>query len=83
MNSDEIAALVKSIANTILTTGAVAAYVNGQQAAALAAGAGALATIVYGIYTRWNQRLVKETAVVTATAPTVAAARAESIPAGK
>jgi hypothetical protein len=81
MNSDEIASLVKSIVNTLLTSAAVSAYVNGNQAATLASAAGVLAVIVYGIYTRWNQRLVPEKSVVTSAAATVAVARAVSAPA--
>jgi hypothetical protein len=83
MNADEIAGLVRSVLNTALTTGAAAAYVNGQQAAAIASGAGALVMIAWSVYAKWNQRLVPEKSVVTQTASTVAEAKALSIPAGK
>lgn len=79
MNSDEIAALVRSLVNTVLTSTAVAGYVNGSQATTLASAAGVIAVIGYGIYSRWNTRKVPETAVVTSLAPTVAAAKAASI----
>ncbi len=43
----------------------------------------AIAASAFAIWHGWNKRLVHETAVVTATAPTVASAKAESISAGK
>lgn len=78
MNSDEIAALVRALLNTALTSGTAAAYVNGQQAAAIATGAGTLVVVLWGVYARWNQRQVPETAIVTGIAPSVAAAKAAS-----
>jgi hypothetical protein len=42
-----------------------------------------VAMVVWTLYKNWNMRKVAETAVVTSVAPTVAVAKAESIPAGK
>ena len=78
MNSDEIAALVRQIATAVLSSGAVAAYVSGSQATAIASGLAAIAAIGWGIYSRWNTRKVPETAIVTSVAPTVEAAKAAS-----
>lgn len=83
MNSDEISGLVKDLVNTILTSGAITSYVTGSQAAALATGAGVLATIAYGIWSRWNTRKVPETSIVTALAPSVQIAKASSITSAK
>lgn len=78
MNADEIGAIVRQFLMMVLSSGAVTAYVSGAQAASIAAGLGALATVGWTIYSNWNQRKVHETAVVTTTAPSVAQARAES-----
>lgn len=83
MNADEIAGLVRTLLNTLLTGTAATAYVSGSQAVALSSAAGALVTIAWSIYAKRAMRLVPETAVVTSTASTVAAAKALSIPAGK
>jgi len=83
MNGDEISALVRQVLNTLLTTGAAAAYVNGAQATAIASGAGAIACIAWTVYANWNSRKVNEKSVVTTTASTVADAKAASITAGK
>lgn len=50
---------------------------------ALAQAAPAVGAFLWMVYSAWNKRLVHETAVVTATAPTVADAKAASISAGK
>ena len=78
MNGDEIAALVRQVATGILSSGAAAAYVSGSQATAIASGLGAIAAIVWGVYSRWNMRKVPETAIVTATASDVTTAKALS-----
>lgn len=83
MNSDEIGAIVRQFLMMALSSSAATAYVTGAQATSIAAGLGALATIAWTIYSNWNQRKVHETAVVTAVAPTVDIAKAQSIPAGK
>lgn len=78
MNADEIGAIVRQFLMMALSSGAATAYVSGAQAASIAAGLGALATVGWTVYSNWNQRKVHETAVVTTTAPTVAQARVES-----
>ena len=83
MNADEVGAIVRQAVTLIGSSAAVATYVSGNQLAAIAGGAAALASVAWTIYSNWNQRKVHETAVVTATAPTVADAKAASIQAGK
>jgi hypothetical protein len=43
----------------------------------------AIAMVAWTLWHNWNLRKVAETSVVTSTAPTVSAAKAESITAGK
>ena len=81
MNSDEIQTLVRNIAVSLLSSGAAAAYVSQEQAAALASGLAALAVLIWSVWAHWNQRPVPETAVVTSHAPTVTMARELSAPA--
>lgn len=83
MNADEVGAMVRQLVTMLGSSTAMASYVSGNQVVALASGAAAGASVIWTLYTNWNQRKVHETAVVTATAPTIAAAKAESIPAGK
>ena len=78
-----IRAIVRQFLMMTLSSGAVATYVSGAQATSIAAGLGALATVGWTVYSNWNKRKVHETAVVTATAPTIKAAKAASIPEGK
>lgn len=83
MNKDEwislIASLVGKAAGATLGVGVVTS----NDATTIAGGIFVIGSLGFTLYNNWNQRKVAETAVVTATAPTVAAAKADSIPAGK
>lgn len=79
MNKDEWIAL---IGPTVAILAPIAAKY-GVDANTLTAALTGLVGIVITLYVNWNQRKVHETAVVTGTAPTVAIAKAQSIPAGK
>ena len=83
MNSDEITALVTKLVT--LGFGVVGRggwrKSAGSQSQAIAAGAGALAGVLFGVYLKWNQRNVPEKSVVTYSATTVARAKELSAPA--
>ena len=64
MNPDEINALVTKIAAMVFTSWGTAAGINGANEQALAAGLGALAAVVWGIYSHWNMKKVPEGATV-------------------
>jgi uncharacterized membrane protein YebE (DUF533 family) len=83
MNADEISALVRQGVTMLGTSTAASAYLSHDQTVAIAGGAAALVSVAWTLYANWNQRKVHETSVVTATAPTVADAKAASIQAGK
>lgn len=78
MNSEFWSTTVRSILLSVLSSGAAAAYISSDQAVAIATGVAALVTAAYGWYAHYGMRKVPETAVVTATAPTVADAKALS-----
>lgn len=83
MNAEFWSSTIRSIVLSLLSSGAAAAYVNNDQAVAIATGAAAIVTAAYGWYVHYGMRKVEETAVVTRTASTVAEAKAQSTPAGK
>ena len=64
MNSDELGSLVRQIVTALLSSGAAAAYVSNSQAVALAAGAGALVSVVWSIVAHWGMKKVPTSAVV-------------------
>ena len=77
MNSDEISSLVTKIALSFLTGIATKYGIDGAVVPTLAAGAGALAALLFGVYQHWNMAKVPEKSMVTvpgATAPVVATA---------
>ena len=78
MNSDSVASMVRQILTLLLSSGAASAYVTGDQAVAIASGAAALVSVAWSIWAHYGMRKIPETAVVTASAPTVAMARAAS-----
>lgn len=90
MNSDETTRYV-TIAVMILSPILIRWGVDATTASTIISGATielitlapALGAAAFAIWHGWNKRLVHETAVVTQTAPTVAVAKAMSIPAGK
>ncbi len=72
MNSDEIQSLVTKIVLS-LCSGLAAKYgIDGNVAATLASGAGALAAIAFGVYQHWNQTKVPEKSMVTVPGATTA-----------
>ena len=82
MNKDEWTSLVTVI---VAMVGPIAAKY-GVDASSLSnalMGIFAVAMVIWTLWHNWNLRKVSETAVVTSTAPTVAIAKAASIPAGK
>jgi hypothetical protein len=83
MNSDMIDAAVTKIVASLLAGYTGDAIASGSEKQAIAAGIGALAAVLYGVYRHWNMRKVPATSVVTALAPTVTAAKAASISAAK
>lgn len=61
MNQDEIGNATRQIATAILSFLVGDGMVSGDQAGALAAGAGALVSIIWSIYAHWNMKKVPET----------------------
>lgn len=80
MNSDEIGNIVRQVLTALLSSGSVAAVVNHDQATAIAAGVAALASVAWSVYAHRGMRKVPEKAIVVGEAPTVAQAKAKSIP---
>lgn len=64
MNGDEINSLVTKIVLTVFSIWGGAAGATGSQGQAVAAGAGALAAIAWGVYSHWNMKKAPEGAVV-------------------
>ena len=64
MNGDEVGSLVRQVLTAVLSTGTAAAFVNGDQAAGIAAAVGTLASIAWSIVAHWNMKKVPETAQV-------------------
>jgi|SRR6185312_6106429 len=83
MNSDANFSLLRQVITALLTSGAASAYVSGDQAVAIAAGIVAAINVLWSVYAHYGMRKVPERAVVTAIAPSVAVAKAQSIPAAK
>lgn len=80
MNSDEIGNIVRQVLTAMLSSGSAAAVMNHDQATAIATGIAALASVLWSIYAHRGMRKVPEKAIVSGEAPTVAQARARSIP---
>ena len=78
MNSDEITSLVTKAVIAAFGMWGGSAFATGAQVQTIAAGAGTLAAVLFGMYRAWNMRKVPEKAVVTSLAPTVADAKAAS-----
>lgn len=83
MNADEIAALIRQLLPIIGAGAVTSGYLSGEQLVAISGAIATVASVCWTVYANWNQRKVHETSVVTATAPTMAAAKAASIPASK
>jgi hypothetical protein len=54
MNSDEVGNGVRQLATLLLSGGSMAAYVSNSQGVAIAAGVGALASVLWSIYAHWG-----------------------------
>ena len=65
MNADEVGNLVRQGLTLLLSGTAASTYVSGSQGVAIAAGAGALASLVWSVIAHWNMKKVPETAMVT------------------
>jgi hypothetical protein len=64
MNPDEIGSVVRQVITLVLSSAAASAYVNNSQAVAIAAGLGAMASVVWSIFAHWNLKKVPENAKV-------------------
>lgn len=64
MNSDAIGSLVRQVLTLVLSSGGMAAYVNGSQATAIAAGAAALVSVLWSIVAHWGMKKVPAGATV-------------------
>ena len=64
MNEDEIGSLVRQILTMVLSSASATAFVSSNQATAIAAGLGALASVAWSIYAHWGKKKVSEKAVV-------------------
>ena len=62
MNGDEIANMVKQVLTLLLSSAGASAYVSGNDAVAIATGAGALASVGWSVYAHWNMKKVPENA---------------------
>ena len=62
MNSDSVGSLVRQVLTAILSTTAASAYVSNDQAVAIAAGLGTLASVVWSIAAHWNKVKVPDPA---------------------
>lgn len=62
MNSDEIGNMVRQLATMLLSSAAASTYVSGSQGVAIAAGLGALASVIWSIAAHWNKVKVPEPA---------------------
>ena len=82
MNKD---ALISILTKVVLAaaTGVLGSSMSQADATSIASGAIALAAFLYGVYQHYGMRKVPQGAVVTAIAPTVKEAKAQSIPAAK
>jgi len=58
MNADAIDSLVTKVVATLLAGYAGDSIASGTQVQAIAAGAGALAAVAYGVYRHWNMKKV-------------------------
>lgn len=83
MNPDEVAALIRQLLPIIGAGAVTSGYLTGEQLVAISGAVATVASVIWTVYANWNQRKVHETAVVTTTAPTMAAAKAASIQEGK
>ena len=61
MNEDEIGSLVRQILTMVLSGASATAFVSSNQAAAIAAGLGALASVLWSVYAHWDKKKVPET----------------------
>ena len=64
MNGDEINSLVTKLVLTGMSAWLGTSVATQSQDQAIAAGAGALAAMIWGVYSHWNMKKVPETAVV-------------------
>lgn len=64
MNSDQIGGLVRQVATALLSSGAATAFVSSEQGIAIAAGLGALVSVMWSIVAHWGMKKVPETATV-------------------
>lgn len=58
MNSDEVGNAVRQVATFVLSSGSAAAYVSNSQGIAIAAGLGALGSVLWSIYAHWGMKKV-------------------------
>jgi len=82
MNPDALDALLTKIV-LAAATGIFGATMSQADATSIASGAIAAAAFLYGWYKHYRMRKVPQGSVVTAIAPTVKEAKAQSIPAAK
>lgn len=83
MSQDFWVAFVRQALMAFFSSAAMQQYVTGDQATSIALGAGALVTLGFTLYARYNTRPVHVLSVVTNTAATPASAKALSISEGK
>ena len=64
MNSDEVGSAVRQVATLLLSSASAGAFVSNSQGVAIAAGLGAIASVLWSVYAHWGMKKVPQTATV-------------------